>query len=125
GNPGPASIGVLIKNADGKTIAAKGQVIGRRTNNVAEYEAVRYGLECALHLRTKKAHLRADSELVIKQLKGLYRVKNADLRPIYEAVKALEARFPKGVVYEHVPREENREADHLANVALDEAADVD
>jgi ribonuclease HI len=125
GNPGPASIGVMIKNADKKTLAAKGQVIGRRTNNVAEWEAVRYALECAVHLRAKKVHLRADSQLVIRQLTGEYRVKNEDLRPIYEAVKTLEARIAKGVVYEHVPREENREADHLANVALDEAGDVD
>jgi ribonuclease HI len=124
GNPGPAAIGVMIKDGEGKTVAAKGQVIGRRTNNVAEWEAVRYALECAVHLRAEKVHLRADSELVIKQLTGAYRVKHADLRPIYEAVKELESRFAKGVSYEHVPREQNREADHLANVALDEAGDV-
>lgn len=122
GNPGPAAIGVVIRGAGGETIAEIGRVIGTRTNNFAEYEAVRSGLEHALELGARKVILHADSELIIRQLTGLYRVKNAALRPLYESVKALEAKLESGITYKHVPREMNKDADRLANLALDSAA---
>jgi ribonuclease HI len=121
GNPGPASVGVVIQNMDGEVVAEVAQAIGTRTNNVAEYEAVRLGLARALELGATKAMLHADSELVVRQLNGMYRVRNADLLPLFEAVKALEARFSRGVTYKHVRREQNADADRLANLALDNA----
>lgn len=121
GNPGPASVGVVIQSTEGALIAEISQVIGTRTNNVAEYEAVRLGLARALELGATKAMLHADSELVVRQLNGVYRVRNADLLPLFEAVKALEAKFARGVTYKHVRREQNTDADRLANLALDNA----
>lgn len=119
GNPGPASVGVIIRSPEGKTIAEVGRTLGTTTNNVAEYHAIRTGLEEALALGAAKAILHADSELVVRQLNGIYQVRNADLRPIYEAVKRLERRFARGVTYKHVRRELNQDADRLANMALD------
>lgn len=118
GNPGPASIGVVLNDADGKPLDRIARRLGRRTNNHAEYEAVRQALERALELGATEVVLHADSELVVRQLSGVYRVKNAELKPLFDAVKALEAKIGR-VSYTHVRREQNREADELANLALD------
>jgi ribonuclease HI len=123
GNPGPASIGVLIEDGRGERVAEISTPIGVRTNNFAEYEAVRSGLARALELGAEKVTVHADSELVVRQLNGDYRVKSADLLPLYSAVKALESKFSRGVAYKHVPREQNAEADRLANLALDNSGD--
>jgi len=119
GNPGPAAIGVVLRDVEGNVLDEIAECIGRATNNVAEYEAVRAGLERALALGAQSVHVRADSELSIRQLTGAYRVKNAGLKPIFDAVKELERKIPGGVTYEHVRREQNRLADALANQALD------
>jgi ribonuclease HI len=119
GNPGPASIGVILRAPDGAVVERVAMPIGRTTNNIAEYEAVRAGLLRARALGARSILLRADSELAIKQLRGEYRVKNEGLRPIYQAVKELERSFSGGVEYQHVRREQNAEADALANEALD------
>lgn len=119
GNPGPASVGVMIENARGELVDELAETIGVRTNNYAEYEAVRRGLRRALELGANHVVVHADSELVVRQLTGMYRVKHADLLPLYQAVKATEASFARGVEYQHVPREKNAGADRLANLALD------
>lgn len=117
GNPGAASIGVVIITPAGDKVDLK-QAIGRQTNNQAEYKAVIAALKEALRLGAAEMLLKADSELVVKQLNGQYRVKNAGLVPLYAEVKALEAKF-KSVKYRYIPRHQNREADKLANEALD------
>lgn len=121
GNPGPASVGVVIQNAKGELVDELSERLGVRTNNYAEYEAVRRGLRRALELNANKVTVHADSELVVRQLNGVYRVKNPDLLPIYTAIKAVEREFARGVTYKHVRREQNADADRLANLALDSA----
>jgi ribonuclease HI len=118
GNPGPAGAGVMLKTAAGEVLAAEGQFLGHTTNNVAEYKALLLGLERALELGVKRLEVRADSELLIKQLKGEYRVKNAGLRPLYEQALALLGRF-EVTRLQHVRREHNVEADRLANEGID------
>ena len=121
GNPGPSSIGVVLLDEAGEVVEEISRTIGRHTNNHAEYEAIRAGLERAAELGATSVHVRADSQLAVRQLMGQYRVKNEKLRPLFEAVKALEDEFPRGVRYEHVRREYNTRADALANEALDSA----
>lgn len=123
GNPGPASIGVVLAAPDGRIIDTIARRIGRTTNNIAEYEAVRTGLERARELGAHSVHVRADSELAIRQLSGVYKVKNEALKPLFDQVKALESSFAGGVSFEHVRREYNRQADALANEALDSSTD--
>lgn len=113
GNPGPAGIGIVLKTPAGEKVLAHGASVGRTTNNVAEYRAVIQGLEKALELGAVRVHLFSDSELLVRQLEGRYKVKNAALRPLYDEVKALLARFQDWKV-RHVPREQNAEADALA-----------
>lgn len=122
GNPGPAAVGAVLRDVKGNLVAEVARAIGTRTNNFAEYAAVMAALETARELGAAEVLLHADSELVVRQLSGVYRVKNADLRPLYEAVKTLERSFARGVRYKHVPREQNKDADALANQALDELA---
>jgi ribonuclease HI len=124
GNPGPAAIGVVLATPDGKVVESIAKTIGRTTNNVAEYEAVRAGLARARELGARSVLLRADSELVVRQLSGQYQVKNPGLRPIYEDVKRIERTFEGGVRYQHVRRELNVDADALANAALDQESEA-
>src|SRR3954468_12873305 len=93
GNPGPAGIGVVLRAADGIPIVTLGRFIGRATNNVAEYEALITGLEKALELGAKKLQIRGDSELIIKQMKGEYRVRHPELKPLYEEAQKLIRQF--------------------------------
>jgi ribonuclease HI len=118
GNPGPAGAGVMLKASSGEVLAAEGRFLGHTTNNVAEYRALLFGLERALELGVRRVEVRADSELLIKQLKGEYRVRNAGLRPLYEQALALIARF-EATRLKHVRREHNGEADRLANEGID------
>lgn len=120
GNPGPAAYGALLQQ-DGKTIAEINDFLGNTSNNVAEWTGLWKILEKALELGVKDLEVRMDSELVVKQLLGQYRVKNDGLIPIYEKAKILSSRFPKFKIV-HVRREYNKEADRLANQALDLAA---
>lgn len=121
GNPGRAAIGAaLYRQADEglRRVDEVSRDIGIATNNVAEYQAVIEGLEAALRFHPDLLVLRADSQLLIRQLEGRYRVKSPNLKPLYAQVRELLNRFPE-VRLEHVPREQNEVADALANAALD------
>jgi len=118
GNPGQAAIGAIIRDEKGALVATISQSIGKTTNNQAEYRAIIAALEKALSLSAVNVELNSDSELVVKQVKGQYRVKKDTLRPLYEKVMQLKGRL-EGFKIKHVPRQRNREADKLANAALD------
>jgi ribonuclease HI len=117
-NPGPAGIGAVVRTPEGEVLAELAEGIGETTNNVAEYTAALEGLRRAADLGATDVELRADSNLLIEQLAGRYRVKAAHLRPLHEAVLGQARRFER-IVYRHVPREENTHADRLANVGVD------
>lgn len=117
GNPGPAAIGAIIKDTGGKLITSISQPIGRATNNQAEYQAIITALEQAINLGVSQVEIRSDSELVTRQINGQYRVKKASLRPLYLKVKQLQGQL-KDFTITHIPRQQNREADRLANMAL-------
>ena len=120
GNPGPAGYGARIERADGTVVELKG-FIRHATNNVAEYNGLLAALTWCADNGVTTLHVKADSELMMKQMRGEYRVKNAGLLPLYEEAKALARRIGK-VTYTHVRREYNKDADRLANEAMDEAA---
>ncbi len=125
GNPGPAAIGVVIEKENGEILEELSETIGDSTNNIAEYTAVLRGLhalQAAFGEKTVDLEIdwRLDSELVVKQLAGEYKVKNPGLRPLFDEIRDLRARFPK-LSLKHVRREENKEADRLVNEALDQA----
>jgi ribonuclease HI len=122
GNPGPAAIGALVVDPTvdpPARLATVSERIGVTTNNVAEYRAVIAGLEAARPYAARVLHLRADSMLVIRQLEGAWRVKQAHLRPLHQRAKALLAQY-EVVDLAHVPREQNTDADLLVNAALDQ-----
>ena len=119
GNPGPAGAGAQITGPDGSVLAEVAEGLGETTNNVAEYTAVIRGLERALELGATDVLLRSDSQLLINQLTGRYRVKTPHLQPLHRRVRELGARFD-AIEYEHVRREWNTEADRLANLGVDE-----
>ena len=119
GNPGPAGAGAVLRDAsDGRILAEIAQPLGRATNNVAEWTAVELALSEAQRLGATHVDLRTDSELVARQISGVYRVRHPDLKPIHARVVALLRRFG-GYTVGHVPRELNRDADRLSNVAID------
>lgn len=117
GNPGAAAIGATIKDEQGTTIARISQRIGRTTNNQAEYGAIIAALEEATRLGIRHVELNSDSELVVKQIRGEYRVKKATLKPLFQRVKRLQSSLESFAI-NHIPREQNMEADRLANSAL-------
>ena len=116
GNPGAAAIGVTIKDEQGRLIACISQRIGYATNNQAEYRAVIAALEKATRLGADDIELYSDSELVVKQLRGEYRVKKAALKPLYQRVRQLQDRLDRFVV-KHIRRQRNTEAHRLADSA--------
>jgi len=119
GNPGPAAFAYTIERDGADPIEEAGR-LGRLTNNQAEYTALVRALEHALELGAEhRVVVHSDSELMVKQMTGAYRVKNEDLRDLYEQAQALRRRFRGGVTFRHVRREENRRADALGNEALD------
>jgi ribonuclease HI len=118
GNPGPAGIGALLKTPNGEVLSADSAYLGEATNNVAEYKALLLGLERALALGVRRIEVRADSELLVKQIKGEYRVKSAGLRPLHREAVRLLACFESNRLV-HVRREQNSEADRLANAGID------
>lgn len=120
GNPGPAAIGVEVLDDSGRVLGQIGKRIGRATNNEAEYLALIAGLEAAAGLEAQEVAVRMDSELVVRQIKGLYRVRSPGLQPLHQRAMALKGRFAHFSI-EHVPREENRRVDALVNRALDKA----
>ena len=117
GTPGPAGIGVVIQGDDRKTIKEFNKYIGTTTNNIAEYNAVIYGLQEALMQKADEIELNLDSELVAQQLKGEYRVKNTNIKPLFEQALHLLSGFKKFQI-KHVDRSENKEADKLVNKAI-------
>ena len=117
GNPGSAAIGVTIKDKRGKLITSISQRIGRATNNQAEYRAIIAALEEATKLGAKQVDIKTDSELVVKQINGEYRVKKATLKPLYQQAKQWLGSL-EGFTITHIPRQQNTEADNLANKAL-------
>jgi ribonuclease HI len=119
GNPGPAAIGVVIENSTGTVVHAEGKYIGETTNNQAEYQAVVLALEKAAELGGEELEFHLDSELVVRQLNGEYKVKNKDLALQFLKIHNLLPRFKK-VKFKHVYREDNKLADELLNKALDE-----
>lgn len=123
GNPGPAGIGVVLSAADGQTLVTLGRFIGRATNNVAEYKALITALQQARALGARTVKILGDSELVVKQMRGEYRVKNADLRVLYDEARALLRGFDAATI-DHNYRESNALADKLANKAMDLKQDV-
>ncbi len=116
-NPGPAAIGATIKDEQGNLITSISQPIGQATNNQAEYRAIIAALENAISLGANQVDIHSDSELVVRQINGRYRVKNATLRPLYQQVKQLQSQL-KSFTITHIPRQQNREADSLASNAL-------
>jgi ribonuclease HI len=121
GNPGPAAYGYVLEADDGHVLAAHGEAIGRATNNVAEYSGLVAGLAKAAEMDVRELEVVSDSELLVKQMRGEYRVKSPGLQPLYEQARTL-ARQIGNVTFEHVRREFNKDADRLANEAMDEAA---
>jgi ribonuclease HI len=121
GNPGDAGFGVHVAGPDGTTLAELYGHLGRETNNVAEYQGLLHALRWARARGTRRLEIFSDSELLVRQMSGRYRVKNARLQPLYREAAALVSGFEE-VRLEHVPRERNKEADALANRALDERA---
>jgi probable phosphoglycerate mutase len=121
GNPGEAGFGVSVAAADGAPLCGLYGYLGRATNNVAEYQALIHALRYALARGARRVRIFSDSELVVRQVQGTYRVKHPDMVTLHGEAKALMARFEEARL-SHVPRAKNREADRLANQALDEKA---
>jgi len=117
GNPGPSGIGVILTDSKGKKIKEFSKFLGITTNNIAEYNAVIYGLQEALIERADEVKLNLDSELVAEQLKGGYRVKNPNIKPLFEQALHLLSGFKKFEI-KHIKREENKAADKLVNKAI-------
>ena len=118
GNPGEAGFGVFATDAKGVAVASLYGYIGRATNNVAEYQALIHALRYAHARGAKRVFVRSDSQLVVRQMAGEYKVKHPDMQALHREAKALFDQFGEARIA-HVPREENREADRLANRALD------
>ena len=118
GNPGPAAIAAVVQDADGGVLEERGERIGRATNNVAEYRALLLGIERAAALGASELELVGDSELIVKQVRGEYKVKDAGMRELHAQVKEALRGF-EGWSIRHVRREQNAEADRLVNQALD------
>ncbi|MFC1896980.1 ribonuclease HI family protein [Chloroflexota bacterium] len=119
GNPGPAAIGITIKDNGGKLITSISQRIGRTTNNQAEYRAIITALEEATRVGARQVDIRLDSELVVKQINGEYRVKKDTLKPLYQQLKKLLGSLESFTIT-HIPRQQNKEADDLANKAFND-----
>jgi ribonuclease HI len=122
GNPGPAAIGVVLRDSDGEVVAEVGERIGEATNNVAEYRALLRGIELAAEHGATELDLVGDSELVVRQVEGKYKVKNAGIKPLHEEVKRALAPFGSWSI-RHVRRADNADADRLVNQALDGVLD--
>lgn len=118
GNPGPAGYGVVIKDESGKKVAALSEYLGHQTNNFAEYQGLIAALEYALEHGPKALNLISDSELLVRQIKGIYKVKNPTLRDLHARAKELIAQLDWFSI-SHALREHNQEADRLANAAMD------
>lgn len=121
GNPGPAAYGVVIRDGKGEIVARLKKYIGHGTNNVAEYFGLIAALDYAQNHGIQALRVESDSELLVKQMRGQYKVKSSDLRPLFERAKKMSQTFESFRI-DHVYREQNREADALVNQALDETS---
>jgi len=121
GNPGPAGYGVRIEDEMGGLITEFSGFLGSATNNVAEYNGLLAALRYAREHGHRKVRIKSDSELLVKQMRGEYRVKNPGLQPLFQHARTLAEDFDR-IVYEHVRREQNKDADRLANIAMDQGA---
>jgi ribonuclease HI len=119
GNPGPAGAGAVLVDTSGRVLARLGRYLGRQTNNVAEYQGLLLGLQHAQELGYREVEVRADSQLLIRQLKGEYAVRHSGLKPLHAEALRLLRGFDR-VDLRHVPREENALADEMSNRAIDE-----
>lgn len=119
GNPGPAGAGWVIRTAEGEVLAERCKYLGELTNNQAEYQALLLALEEALKLKGERIAIFADSELMVRQIKGEYKVKNEGLRPLFQRMVLTLSKFKEYTV-NHLRREENELADELANKAIDD-----
>ncbi len=127
GNPGPAATGTHIEDQNEKILAEIGKTIGITTNNVAEYKAIIEGLSWVLEnknnlINLKKVNFLMDSNLAAMQLNGIYKIKNPGLRILLFKAREIEAQIKLPITYKHIPREENKKADRLVNIALDNAS---
>jgi probable phosphoglycerate mutase len=120
GNPGPAGYGVRIEAADGSLVDELHAGLGIATNNVAEYNGLLAALRYAVEHGHRELRIKADSELLVKQMRGEYRVKHPGLQPLHQQARDLASRLGR-VTFEHVRREQNKEADRLSNLGMDEA----
>jgi ribonuclease HI len=120
GNPGPAGFGARIEDDSGQLLAELHGGLGIATNNIAEYNGLLAALRYALEHRHNALHVHADSELLVKQMRGEYRVKNEGLKALYGEARLLAYRIGH-VTFTHVPREKNKEADRLSNLGMDES----
>lgn len=118
GNPGPAAYGVVIRNAKGEVLQEWGEYLGLQTNNVAEYSGLLAALDYAVGKKYPSLKVLSDSELLVRQMRGQYKVKNSALQELFDRAQALVRRLQQFSV-EHVPRERNKEADRLVNQVLD------
>ncbi len=118
GNPGPAGYGVLLVDEHGTVVKELAESIGLATNNEAEYRGLIAALRCAAVEGHRSITIRSDSELLVRQMRGEYRVKSPGLKPLHDEAQSLVDSLER-VVFEYVPRERNREADRLANLAMD------
>ncbi len=120
GNPGPGASAYVLTDPAGAEIEARGEYLGHVTNNVAEYRALLSGLEAAVRHGVRRLAVRMDSELVVRQMTGVYRVKHPGLKPLHEQARRSAARIPH-LTWESVPRDDNTRADRLVNDTLDDA----
>jgi ribonuclease HI len=120
GNPGPAGIGVAVFDLKGESLAEESAYIGRATNNVAEYRALIQALEKAIEMRASRVMIMTDSELLYRQMRGLYRVRDVKLVSLFRQAVCLTKEFQEFQL-QHIPRRENKKADSLANYALDQS----
>jgi ribonuclease HI len=118
GNPGPAAIGVTLKDEKSQLVSSISESIGHTTNNQAEYKALIAGLKKSINLGANQVEIRSDSELIVRQMLGIYRVKKEELKPLLEEARKLAGSFASFKIVT-ISREENKEADNLANLALD------
>lgn len=121
GNPGPAAAGIVLDNTKGNCVKELGVFLGKATNNEAEYQALVYGMAAGLKLGATELECYLDSELIVKQLKGIYKMKNTRLKVFYQKIKQMEKMLEK-VTYKHVKRDKNERADALVNEVLDNSA---
>lgn len=120
GNPGPAAYGFVIYDPAGDVVAERGEYIGVATNNQAEYQGIAAALDAWHKLgRDEPLACHLDSQLVVRQIKGIYRMKNADLKPWLEKIQLLKSKMSGPVTFHEIPREDNKYADKLVNQALD------